>query len=501
MLASVVCTSARRQAVEALANPALRDRQRVVARLLLDALAARAAQAPLLQSRGQSPAGSNGDATGEAAGLPVAGRHGLAGAGPCPLCPVCSTPHEGLVQHVLATHGLGPLLGRALLYAEPAEPLNASPWFCRLCGAEADGSRSLEQHFDQEHVSVAEARKRLFALVVHGGPTPVPWSRARRIIDRFDEELRLPGHRGKPRAQVACVVCARLWWAHEVRRVHLFSPPPEVAPGVPDAGTRPAPASRPIYEAESSEAVAGGPPATQLGADQQQRLCELLCPVRYAERWPHLWQSLENRAEFLGSCVWHPHLHVPLLLHQRRVVLLPSDTDEGRRTADDRVASDVCPDCWNALGRAVPVMPRYALANDNWLGRMPAELVDLADGCRRLLPRARCCVDLIVLHGAGQPSHLPKQRGLLGNHILLPQSTPSEVLGALPPMPGESDSLASHFGAVFVDRVDADLARHRVFSVPRAQYERAVRCLQRTSPMYANVQLTAGRLDTLRRCP
>jgi hypothetical protein len=50
---------------------------------------------------------------------------------------------------------------------------------------------------------------------------------------------------------------------------------------------------------------------------------------------------------------------------------------------------------------------------------------------------------------------------------------------------------------VFVDKVDEDLSRHRLFSVNRSEYEVAVRCLQRTSPMYANVELSAERLATL----
>ena len=94
----------------------------------------------------------------------------------------------------------------------------------------------------------------------------------------------------------------------------------------------------------------------------------------------------------------------------------------------------VCKDCHIPFfNNKVPTMPRYALANDNWGGRLPKALQNLSAGTKRLLPLLRVCIDVTVMQ---KGVHIPrdqKQTGLLGNQIIIPQSSPSQICAVLPP--------------------------------------------------------------------
>ena len=77
--------------------------------------------------------------------------------------------------------------------------------------------------------------------------------------------------------------------------------------------------------------------------------------------------------ELFASSVPHPHLPgARWLLHTRRVPCL--DNLAGGTAPSVKV----CYDCGSCLSKDEPKsirMPKYALANDNWMGRLPFEFL------------------------------------------------------------------------------------------------------------------------------
>lgn len=121
---------------------------------------------------------------------------------------------------------------------------------------------------------------------------------------------------------------------------------------------------------------------------------KLLCVRAYAQRWPRV-----PKHELLASSVEHPRCTGwRWLLHTRRVPAV--------QTADAAQPPPwvkVCWDCGHALSAESPKgirMPKYALANDNWIGRMPLpyrpddELLSKMEF--QSLARGRACVKKVI---------------------------------------------------------------------------------------------------------
>ena len=98
---------------------------------------------------------------------------------------------------------------------------------------------------------------------------------------------------------------------------------------------------------------------------------------------------------------------------------------------DDGHASicQVCLECGRALGADTPDkvhMPKYALANDNWIGRVPfaftPEGEPLSDMEVKSLARARMCVQKVIAAPERPGPRREKQGGLRGNNIAFPQA-------------------------------------------------------------------------------
>ena len=117
------------------------------------------------------------------------------------------------------------------------------------------------------------------------------WSFQRNLIFNFDEVLRRPGNNDQgPRAEAACVVCARKFWKHDLKQLVLFSDPDDEDLTTPN------------------DTVAKG---------SQARMCDLLGVDRYGERWKHIVSTDAGKAELHSSAVTHPFLpEKKLLLHK-----------------------------------------------------------------------------------------------------------------------------------------------------------------------------------------
>ena len=118
----------------------------------------------------------------------------------------------------------------------------------------------------------------------------------------------------------------------------------------------------------------------------------------------------------------------------------------------------VCGDCGYALSAPTPQkvqMPMYALANDNWIGRMPFPLAlggePLPGMELESLACGRVCVKKVIAEPERQGPRDERQGGLRGNSIAFPQAT-AHVCDSneLPPPKDATDwsSLAIRSGIV-----------------------------------------------------
>ncbi len=280
----------------------------------------------------------------------------------------------------------------------------------------------------------------------------VPLSVQRSLASNFDQRLREPQECGKFRHEACCVCCARRMWSEDLSLLILFQDPV-----LPEAE----------YYRE--------PDVQSLHGSQQERLCDLLGVERYLQRWPQLAECPRVKRELQASAVQHPYLQDRyLLLHKKA---MPEDT---------KSAAKVCRSCRSSLTSSTLALPRFALANDLWMGRPLPELRNLSTGTRRLLPLVRACLQVTVL----QPTNLSaqeRQKGFIGNSIFLPQARPSKVLSTLPPAAAD---MAETILFVLAGGKKQQFRRSGVLEAPRQEYVNAVRTLQEVSMYYSDVPLS-----------
>ena len=287
-----------------------------------------------------------------------------------------------------------------------------------------------------------------------------------------------------PKCEQSCVVCARCFWSDHLSSVRLFAcKSNEVDDNdVADDGM-----------GVSEEA--GNQQNIIFTQDQHNHICSLLSARNYGERWPHIWNSELGKQELLGSSVQSPTNGERLLLHRDRV---PGAVDSNTKiyVADEKAKVFWCKDCRGSLHRKVPQMPKYALANDNWGGRIHPDLKNLSPGTSHLLPRARVCVDITVL-GEKHLSKDLKQTGLIGNHIIVPQASPTQILKSLPPSASDCDALADRISFVTVATPTSDFHKAKLWNTSRKQYLAAVKTLQALSLAYHSVVIDEEELAKL----
>ena len=364
-------------------------------------------------------------------------------------------------------------------------PLPSCEFPCRACPQDFETRAELQSHIAQHHCDAmfsedrafAEYRKHVLHISKCAGPCAIPWETQRRCGENFmAKTLHASNANDFPKSEQACVVCSRLMWSDKLSNVKFFA----------------CRKSEEEHEAAFDVDITSDEETCDqrdilFTQEQQERIFNLLSVENYGKRWPHIWKSDIGRRELLSSSVQCPNSGARLLLHQRRVPgAVHLDTHAFVADANERVRW--CPDCRGSLHRKIPQMPKYALANDNWGGRILPQLLNLAPGTIKLLPRVRVYVDVTVLG----PKHMPKdlkQTGLIGNHIIVPQASPTQVLKTLPPSSSGPDALADFIAFVAVATSTSNFHKARLWSAPRIQYERAVMTLKETSLGYKTVVL------------
>ena len=138
-------------------------------------------------------------------------------------------------------------------------------------------------------------------------------------------------------------------------------------------------------------------------------------------------------------------------------------------------------------------MPKYALANDLWIGRLPPALRGLSTGARLLSPLSRA---MIKRYNCGTDSGkwMPKEqmiKGYIGNVVAFPQADGGRKVLSIPP---RDHDLLRHVQIVLTGGSAADLKRARVeeLGVSYETLRHAYDYLRKTNEHYAAVRWDEG---------
>jgi hypothetical protein len=168
----------------------------------------------------------------------------------------------------------------------------------------------------------------------------------------------------------------------------------------------------------------------------QDKVNKLLNVKEYMIRWPNIPEH-----ELIGSSIQHPFGRNADGTSWRWLV---NTTAFMNRCADGSLSVDVdgtygtnvtCFACATDLSGRTPFMPRYALANDNFIGRVPVALRNASGGqlsstTLQLLALSRMCVRKVIAepYRLGDPA--TKQKGLRANTICFPPAVPKQLLSS-----------------------------------------------------------------------
>ncbi|CAK0852500.1 unnamed protein product, partial [Prorocentrum cordatum] len=351
----------------------------------------------------------------------------------------------------------------------PREPVCCQPCPCYLCGQDFATKKLLQEHWCQAHVDLPEAersslaprrveeeiRKRILADEQMEGSFEVRGAEQRRALGRFAENqtqsrpgAEWGGHfEGKEnsstvcRALSGCVVCAQSFWLEELFDADLFVEPVDPEQ---DAG-----AGEPAAEGAGGgeEDPAAGAPALQPQGPPELPAAEDAAPPR--------------RARFA-----------------------------------------VCFDCGKSLEGAPEVkMPVNALANDNWIGRVPFPLrpggEPLRDMELRSLARGRVCVNKIIAEPEKRGPRDERQGGLVGNFICFPQAKVDLLKsGELPAPAAEAERFLADGVVIALAGADVDdLSRARWANVRKGEYMGAAGFFTSHSVSYSDMTCNQDRAD------
>ena len=274
-----------------------------------------------------------------------------------------------------------------------------------------------------------------------------------------------------------CAVCARSFRIEDLYELDLFTPveaPCDQPQRCIEAGK-----SDQCHDGEGDQLHGAAPRASKMSRFTVKRKCasavhKLLGVRRYHKRWPKI-----PAPELFASSVQHPY--VPewrWLLHTRRVPLMEAGPD-GRYPP-----VPACRDCAFCLNADTPKqieMPMYAVANDNWIGRMPFAFTPrgafLGEMTLKTLARGRMCVNKVFAEPERPGPKNTRQGGLRGNSIAFPQSKLELLNTCELPAPPE---VAAEFmrNSVIIALAGAekeDLHNAKWAEIPRQDYVDAAR--------------------------
>ena len=185
-----------------------------------------------------------------------------------------------------------------------------------------------------------------------------------------------------------CCVCARAKWVQEMEEVYFFRTPPGGCEDALVSEIGMGGAAVPVRE----DAVGFEHDSSVQEVSRRQLAQEMFSPERYHGRWSYSLPGHEALggiplAELRASAVPDPVTGRLWLLHRKVFPFLADG-----RTVDVAKKVPICKDCRVPLARLRPGLPKFALANDLWVGRLPDALAELSEGAKLLLPLARALI-------------------------------------------------------------------------------------------------------------
>ena len=411
------------------------------------------------------------------------------------------------------THYLPGCCVEALRYIWPRTPFLCKPCGCYLCGADFNSKPDLLQHWRDAHIQLPqeekdllqdlqieeEMRKRIFFDEALEGPYEVRGQEHRRVVGACacHQTQSLPGSgevgfqspmtHAVPRHLSGCAVCARSFWIEDLHEMDLFAKPlQQPVSESPEHHPEGEPSDFPAHAARAKRGRFAVNPACL------EKVNSLLSVREYARRWPKI-----PKHELLASSGPHPHKPgLRWLLHTRRIPEM-SLNDEGLAPL-----VHVCRDCGVHLSQDDPKklsMPKYALANDNWIGRLPFVMApggeSLTEFEIKSLARGRMCVNKVIAEPEKRGPRDARQGGLRGNSIAFPQAKVElRKSQELPPPPEEAAEFLSKCMVIALAGADVeDLHNAKFAEIRRQPYVDAGHFLTNHDLFYEDMQVNETR--------
>ena len=192
-------------------------------------------------------------------------------------------------------------------------------------------------------------------------------------------------------------------------------------------------------------------------------------------------------SELQASAVREPRTGRLWLLH-KKVFRYVWDEELMALAADPNQTVPVCVDCCSRLQGKKPSLPKYALPNDLWMGRLPPVLQGLPDVAWLLLALARPLIRRYTCFHDGAKAGDPEEhiKGFVGNTAAFLQQDGGALLNKLPP---DASDLVDRILIAFVGS-DGDLRRSfcQEFSLDVDKYRAAYEYLRAHNAVYERVQ-------------
>jgi len=243
--------------------------------------------------------------------------------------------------------------------------------------------------------------------------------------------------RRRARTHEACAVCARAGWN---RSYEFFWDHPDP--------------NRKRSFITSQPRATKGRSKQEMGVSPRDKMhTEWFAPQVYHGKWTFNRRDGQGMGgiplgELEASSVREPGTGRLWLLH-KKVFRYKWDPGLKAMAADSFQRVPVCSDCKHALQGEKPTLPKFALANDLWMGRLPPQLGLLSTGAWMLLALARPLVKMVNCYPSGKkagdmdPNHCTK--AYIGNVAAFAHQDGGPLLQSLPPRRQASHSFTYTF--------------------------------------------------------
>ncbi len=418
-------------------------------------------------------------------------------------------------------------------------PKLQAPFVCQLCGDGFVTTQALWKHASAQHHSWAEYRKRLIFEIQRCDSVPLKPIEKRRLAGNFYHDMlysrpargTLKDDRVTPRHIVACTICAIKAWIEDFYPCYVWKEvPPDIIAGATEHDIVDGEDLGEDDVDEGNEAATPNRRFRQPSLRDEDGFCyfgpvDQVDDILNVNHYRHV-VPLAPLEELHASSVQHPRFpQMRWLMHTRRVPVLPPESVEGHTVSaapvsanvggaavsmdasasehdrpecagigDAEVPCWVCHHCASHLCQAKPKLPPQALANWNWGGREHPKYQNLSMATKSLLGLGKLIARLVLLKPMDNTDD--SERALVGNTILVAQSSPEIIAAELPPTESEQ---AQYFNVVYaVGAAEHDsmiLGKKKALVVDRQEYLECAQLRRERCPLFAHTSINVDQLS------